>query len=179
MIRSQYVYNLTVLLRSLPAALTPAEQLSLRAATPQEVLDMADSTHALTPVVRSNQSEEVPPQPQTLLSRATAWLILSLFFIVQFLLPYVRKFLKHAARLEHDHQITRRALTTSITVGSDVSKRCGQAMRRLNDGVAGEVLSNATVYCAESIAVGIQQGLAEAKRSRRMASKRREDGISR
>jgi hypothetical protein len=70
-------------------------------------------------------------------------------------------------------------LHTSLTVGSDVSRRVTNVICRLNDGVAGEVISNATVYCAESIAGGIQQGLAEAARSKRMANNRGKGAIAR
>jgi hypothetical protein len=178
MIRSQYLFNMTVLLRSLPATLTAAEQLSLRAAVPQDVLDMESSTHALVPTMEM-QSDIREPRNQTALECATAWLVVRLFLFLQIMLPYIKQLLRHTAQFEHDHQITRRALHTSLTVGSDVSRRVTNVIRRLNDGVAGEVISNATVYCAESIAGGIQQGLAEAARSKRMANNRGKGAIGR
>jgi hypothetical protein len=177
-IRSQYLYGITVLLRSLPPTLTPAEQLSLRAAVPQDVLDMQSSTHALIPSVKA-QDDAQESRPRTALECATAWLVVRLFFFIQIMLPYIKQLLRHTAQFEHDHQITRRALNTSLTVGSDVSRRVTQVICRLNEGVAGEVISNATCYCAESIAGGIQQGLAEAARSKRMANNRAKGAIAR
>jgi hypothetical protein len=177
-IRSQYLYGITVLLKSLPPTLTPVEQLSLRAAVPQDVLDMESSTHALIASVKA-QDDTQEPRPRTALECATAWLVVRLFFFIQIMLPYVKQLLRHTAQFEHDHQITRRALNTSLNVGSDVSRRVTQVICRLNEGVAGEAISNATVYCAESIAGGIQQGLAEAARSKRMTNNRGKGALAR
>ena len=179
MIRSQYLYNLTVLLRSLPPSLTPAESMNLRAAVPDTILEMEQGTQpqALVATVGTHD-ESQEPRARTALEVATAWLVLRLFLLIQMMLPYIKHFLKVAAQFEHDHQVTRRAINTSITVGGDVSRRLSQAVCRLNEGIAGEALSNATVYCAESIAGGIQQGLIEAKRSRQ-AGQRRRDAVMR
>lgn len=177
MIRSQYLYNLTVLLRSLPQSLTPAERMSLRAAVPETILEMEQGTQLQTLVATADtRDDSQEPRAPTALEVATAWLVLRLFLLIQIMLPYMKHFLKVAAQFEHDHQVTRRAFNTSITVGSDVSRRLSQAVCRLNEGIAGEALSNATVYCAESIAGGIQQGLIDAKRSRQ-ASQRRRDAV--
>jgi hypothetical protein len=175
MIRSQYIYSLTVLLRSLPPKLTPAEQLSLHAVIPQEILDMESrSTGALIQRVDIGDGAQ-EPHVQTTLECGTAWLVVKLLFFLQIMLPYLKSLLKHAAQFEHDHQITRRTFNASLTVGSDVSRRVIQAVCRLKQGIAGDVISHATVYCAESIAGGIQQGLIESKRSKQTGSQRRKD----
>ncbi|EAT86375.1 hypothetical protein HBI56_100670 [Parastagonospora nodorum] len=178
MIRSQYLYNLTVLLRSLPQSLTPAESMNLRAAVPETILEMEQGTQPQTigaAVDTHDGCQE--PRARTALEVATAWLVLRFFLLFQLMLPYIKHFLRLAAQFEHDHQVTRRAFNTSITVGSDVSRRVSQALCRLNEGIAGEALSNATVYCAEGIAGGIQQGLIEAKRSRQAIQRRRDAAI--
>lgn len=170
-LRSQYLYNITVLLRSLPPALTPAEQLSLRAAVPQNILDVESSPHTLIPTGAAQEGSQ-EPRTRTALECATAWLVIRLFLFLQIMLPYIKQLLRHTAQFEHDHQITRRALNTCLTVGGDVSRRIAQVICRLNQGVAGEVISNATIYCAESIAGGIQLGLAEATHSKQSANRR-------
>ncbi|KAL5113299.1 hypothetical protein ACEQ8H_008833 [Pleosporales sp. CAS-2024a] len=179
MIRSQYLYNLTVLLRSLPQTLSAAEKMNIRAALPDSMLE---SGYGAQPQALATTGDTYDvcqePQPRTALECATAWLVFRLFLLIQMVLPYIKQLVRLTAQLEHDHQITRRALKTSFVVGSDVSRRVSQAVCRLNEGVAGEVLSNATVYCAESIAGGIQQGLMEAKRSRQAANRRRGSAVT-
>jgi hypothetical protein len=168
-IRSQYVHGITLLLRSLPNTLTPAEKLNLFAAVPQSVFEMQTNqrTHALTPATHANTTMQDASR-DTLLWRITAWLVFRLFLMIQFMLPIIREFLGHAAQFEHEHQITRRLFSTSLTLGSAVSRNLGQIVCQVNDGAVGEALSKATVYCAEGIGGGIQQGIAEALRSQEL-----------
>ncbi|KAH8730828.1 hypothetical protein GQ44DRAFT_699931 [Phaeosphaeriaceae sp. PMI808] len=177
MIRSQYVQSIALFLRSLPSELTPVEQLSLLAAMPQNMLNTHGSIRRQT--LTHNAEAEFPTQgtpSSTVLRRATAWLVFKLFILVQILLPYIRQFLKDAAQFEEEHQITRRMFNTSVTVGSGLSRECWkvtQAICQMNNGVVGEALSSVTVYCAEGVAGGIQQGIADALRLQQMKSQQR------
>jgi hypothetical protein len=156
---------MTLLLRSLPPELTPGEQLTLSAAIPQDLHEtetpgMIAATRLDAHTVRQDAST------QTLLWRMTSCVVFRLFLLVQLILPYVIISFRHAAQFEHEHQLARRAFQTSCAIGSGAGRRVGQAVCRLHKGVVGEVLSHATVYCAESIAGGIQQGLADASKLR-------------
>jgi hypothetical protein len=163
-VRSQYLHSMALLLKSLPPALTPAEQLSIFAAIPQSVV--GNGRQASGPVYQPETTRQEAAS-RSFLWQVTAWLVFNLFIVIEIMAPYVKQSLRHAAQWEHDHQIVRRALNTSIILGSGVSARVTQVISRLNNGVAGEVFTNAIVYCADGIAGGIQQGLAEASRSRK------------
>jgi hypothetical protein len=162
-VRTQYVHSMALLLRSLPPALTPAEQLNLLASIPQSVVE--NDGQALVPTSQlGNLRHEAPSR--SLLWQTTAWLVFNLFVVVQMMAPYVKQTLKYAAQWEHEHQIARRALSTSIALGGGFGRRVTEAVWRIHDGAAGEVLIKALVYCADGIAGGLQQGLAEASKTR-------------
>jgi hypothetical protein len=162
-IRSQYIHSVTLFLRSLPSTLTPAENLNILAAIPQSVLDAQTSqqTHTLT---RTNQAGLVSSEAheKTLLSRTTTWLVFRLVLLLQFLLPFIRQFLGHAAQFEHKHQITKRAFNAGVDFGGRFCDICTRVLYEVNDGAVGEALCSATVYCAESIGGGVKQGISDA-----------------
>jgi hypothetical protein len=164
-IRSQYVHSLTLLLRSLPPSLTLAEQMSLQEAMPQDILSLHDDApQALIPRNAEPMTETTPER--TLLWRMTAWIVIKLFLLIQILVPYLKHFMRSAAKFESDHQVARRAFSTSVAMGGGLSRECwrlGQAVCQMNDGMIGDVVSEAVGYCAESIGGGIQQGITEAR----------------
>jgi hypothetical protein len=162
-IRSQYVHSMALLLKGLPRALTPAEQLNLLAAIPQSVVEHDGQDLVPTPPFGTSR-QEAPAR--SLLWQATAWLVFNLFVVIQMMLPYVKQSIRHAARWEHEHQIARRALNASVALGSGFSRRVTEAVCRMHEGVAGEMLTRTLVYCADGIAGGLQQGVAEAARAR-------------
>jgi hypothetical protein len=160
-LRSQYVHNMALLLKSLPPALTPAEQLSILAAMPQNMVE--NSRQALVPASQLDTARQEAPT-RSFLWQITAWVVFNLFVVIQIITPYAKQCLRQAAQWEHDHQIARRALNAGVMLGSGVSRRVTQVM---SNGVAGEVFTKAIVYCADGIAGGVQQGLAEASKPRR------------
>jgi hypothetical protein len=159
-LRSQYVHSMALLLKSLPPALTPAEQLSILAAMPPNIVE--NGRQVLVPTSQLDNTRQEAPT-RSFLWQLTAWFVFNLFMVIQMIAPYVKRSLKQAAQWEHDHQIVRRALNTSVMLGSGVSRRATQIM---SNGIAGEVLTKAIVYCANGIAGGVQQGLAEASKPR-------------
>jgi hypothetical protein len=164
-IRSQYVHSVTLFLRSLPNTLTPAERLNLVAAIPQSVFDTHVDQSALSTTTSTQTGSIAQTTPhETRLSQATTWLVFRLVLLFQFLLPFVRQFLCHAARFEHEHQITKRALGASVEFGGSFCRACTRVIYEMNDGAVGEALSGATVYCMDGISGGVRRGLADAMR---------------
>jgi hypothetical protein len=164
-IRSQYVHSLTLFLRSLPSSLTLAEQMSLHDAMPQDVLSLHDDApQALIPRNAEPMTKTTPER--SLLWRTTAWIVLKLFLLIHILVPYLKHFMRSAAKFESDHQVTRRVFSTSVAMGGGFGRECwrlSQAICQMNDGMIGDVVSEAVGYCAESIGGGIQQGITEAR----------------
>jgi hypothetical protein len=178
-IRSQYVHSLTLFLRSLPNTLTPAERLNLVAAIPQSVLDthIGQSALSMTTTTQTGPITQNLPQ-ETRLSQATTWLVFRLVLLFQFLLPFLRQFLHHAAQFEHEHQITKRAFSASVDFGGSFCRTCTRVIYEMNDGAVGEALSGATVYCAESISVGVRRGVTDALRVQEEGRRKEVEGTA-
>lgn len=171
-IRSQYLHSMTLLLRSLPAKLTPGEQMTLSAAIPPSL--HLEGTRTLASGSQAHADDDSTTIGQetnnhSFLWRITAWLVFKMILIIYLLVPYIQEFLKYAAEFEQEHHIARRALETSFTVGSGVSRKVCEVACQLQHGI----LSDATVYCVQSVAGGMQQGMAEALRSQKSRSHER------
>jgi hypothetical protein len=163
--RSQYIHSLTLLLRSLPSLLSPVEWMSLHDAMPQCVLDLHEAVPQ--PLVQAHTEPVHDDNPErTVLWNMTAWLVFKLFLLLQLLAPYIKHFAQCAAQFESEHQVTRRVFNTGVAVGGGISRECWRMSRAvclMNDGMLGDVVSDAVGYCAESIGGGIQQGIAQAR----------------
>jgi hypothetical protein len=159
---------MTLLLRSLPPELTPGEQLTLAAALPQSLngANTPGKSVITRPHADAVTQEKAPAQ--TLLWQVTSCLVFRVLLLVQFLLPYLRISFRYATRLDHDHQLLRRAFHTGCAIGGGVGRKLGQTACRLHNGVVGEALCDAAVYFVENIVGGIQQGLTEASKLRQM-----------
>ncbi|KAF1911336.1 hypothetical protein BDU57DRAFT_524404 [Ampelomyces quisqualis] len=174
-IRSQYLHSMTLLLRSLPTQLTPGEEMTLSAAIPRRL--HPDGTQALVPGSQSHAAADSTAVSQDATShsivwRVTAWVVFKMVLLIYLLVPYMQGFLRYAAEFEQEHHLARRALETSFTVASGVSRKVCETACQLQHGI----LSDATVYCVESVAGGMQQGIAEALRSQNSKGRGRAHG---
>lgn len=164
---------MTYLLRGLPSDLTPEELLSLQAAAPHSLVNSGTdaSSHAL--IQRSSQTQvqrDMSPQDASVLHRMTATLVLQMFIMIQFLLPYIKLFLSHAYQFEREHQITRRLVNGSITTVDDVGRRSlrlSQTICRMNDGKVGQAINEMTIWWVRGVTGGMQQGIEEGFRLER------------
>ena len=173
--RQLYLHGMTYLLRGLPLNLSPEELLSLQAAAPQSLVNsQADpSSHALVP--RSSQTQaqiqrDTSPQDASVLHRMTATLVLQMFILVQFLLPYIKIFLSHAYQFEREHQVTRRLVNGSITTVDDIGRRSlrlSQTICQMNNGKVGQAINEMTMWWMRGVTGGMQQGVEEGFRLER------------
>lgn len=104
--------------------------------------------------------------------RITAWLVFKLVLLMYLLVPYIQGLIKYAVEFEQEHHAARRALETSFLVGTGISRKVCETACRLQHGI----FSDATLYCVESVAGGMQQGIAEALRSQKGKSHERSHG---
>jgi hypothetical protein len=166
------------LLRGLPADLTLEETLSLQVALPPALdTHTRSDVHALLPVPQRNQSpQRTCPQDATILHRLTATLVLQTFILIQFLLPYIKLFLSHTYQFERKHQITKRLVNTGITTVDELGRRSLELSRtvcQMNDGMVGQAISEMTTWWVAGVTGGLQQGLAEGLKTKRVESSQR------
>jgi hypothetical protein len=136
-LRSQYLHSMTLLLRSLPPELTPGEQLTLAAALPQSLNGANTPGKSVITRPHADAVTRGKAPAQTLLWQVTSCLVFRVLLLVQFILPYLRISFRYAARLDHDHQLLRRAFHTGCAIGGGVGRKLGQTACRLHNGVVG------------------------------------------
>lgn len=168
-IRSQYLHSMTLLLRSLPTKLTPGEQMTLSAAIPESLRPGGIQVAASASQAHADDEATTVCQEATghsFLWRITAWLVFKIVLLIYLLVPYIQGLIKYAVEFEQEHHVARRALETSFLVGTGISRKVCETACRLQHGI----FSDATLYCVESVAGGMQQGIAEALRSQKSRS---------
>jgi hypothetical protein len=152
--RQLYIDALKYLLRGLPTDLTPDEQLGIRSALgPGVIAPLQAEVSGLSTSRSSRQTEEHP----SLLHRALASFIIQLFILSQFLLPYIRIFLKNAYEYERTHRISEKVLASSIDVIDVFGKRTAGITAALWGMGLGEVIT----WVVNGVAGGIQEGIGE------------------
>lgn len=179
--RQLYVHGMTYLLRGLPAKLSAEEILSLQAALPHELVEAVNEPNVGALLRTSQQSPDPiqrPPQNPTILHRMTATVVLQLFLLIQFLLPYIRLFLAHAYRFERKHQITKRLVNTSVATVDDIGRKTlkfSQTVCQMNDGMVGQAINDMSIWWITGLTGGVQQGLAEGLRTMRVVEAKQRD----
>ncbi|CAG7918855.1 unnamed protein product [Penicillium olsonii] len=157
--RSLYVNALVYLLDALPPDLSDEETTMLQHHIPGPV--KASLTYPPRYVDRD-------PRPcrnsRSYLHKVLASLILQLFILLRFVLPYVRLFLRQVYEYERTHRITERVLTATLDAADGLGKggvNIGASVCRLNEGRVGAALSNFAAWWMEGVAGGIYEGVGE------------------
>ncbi|KAF2493403.1 hypothetical protein BU16DRAFT_465241 [Lophium mytilinum] len=167
--RQLYIHGITYVLRGLPADMTPEEVLSIQAAIPPHVLDHFDldpSTQDLISTLsrRPQTPAEVLQEDPSMIHRITATLILELFIIAQFLLPYVKLFIGHAYQYERENRVFERLFSVGVNMIDEVGRKSikfTNSVYSMNNGKVGQALNEMTVWWVQGVTGGIHQGVSE------------------
>ena len=156
---------MTYLLRGLPPDLDSAEKLSITSALPADLAPVTVTLpdgHLLS-AAYSNQSSEPTLEP-SLLHRFFASLIVDIFIVLRFLLPYLRHFFAQAYKYDREHHICERIFSASIQFLDDFGVRSlkfADAICRLNNGKVGQFLNDIAAWWIQGVAGGIHEGFGE------------------
>jgi hypothetical protein len=169
LIRQLYVHGITYLLRGLPNNLSSEEKMTVSSAVPEEVVALRTVKFQSTDVIHVKSSVVFDPksgkyQKPSILHRALAAMIVQMFLIVQFLLPYIKVFLAAAYRYERQHRISERVLSSSINTMDGAMKKSmelSNTVCRMNDGKVGQALNELAVWWIRGVTGGIHDGVAE------------------
>lgn len=102
--------------------------------------------------------------PRSYLHKVLASVILQVFILLRFLLPYVKLLLRQVYEYERTHRITERVLTATLDAADGLGKgsvNIGASVCRLNEGRVGAALSNLAAWWMEGVAGGIYEGVGE------------------
>lgn len=148
--------------------MSPEGTLSIQAAIPPNILDLRNNpdAQALVPLQkrRSAASSQNSLEDVSVLHRITAAMVLRMFIVAQFLLPYIKLFIGHAYRFERKHRVTQRVFSKSINTVDELGKRTVQftsTICSINDGKVGQAANDMVIWWVRGVTGGIHQGISE------------------
>ncbi|KAJ5126670.1 hypothetical protein N7448_007449 [Penicillium atrosanguineum] len=163
--RSLYINATMYLLDALPPDLSAEETLMIAHRLPQPVKASiaAEPQIHLTRLEGSGEARPGPPA-RSYLHRLLASVIVQIFLLVRFILPYAKLFLRNVYEYERSHRLTERIVTTTLDAADGLSKSSvtiGSAVCKLNEGKLGTVVGNLAAWWVEGIAGGVYEGVGE------------------
>ncbi|KZF25156.1 hypothetical protein L228DRAFT_265630 [Xylona heveae TC161] len=161
--RQLYIHSLTYLIRGLPADLSLEEKASIRSSIPEEITGLI-SDNGDKQLVPARGGAALPAREPSVLHRVLATGIIQIFIIFQFVLPYIKLFVKNAYLYERNNHISERLLHTSLDTVDSIGRRgveFGGAVSKMGDGRVGQVINDLASWWVQSIAGGIYEGVGE------------------
>ncbi|TGO47008.1 hypothetical protein BCON_0297g00030 [Botryotinia convoluta] len=158
--RQLYIHALTYLLRALPSDLSTEEKMSLQSAIPTEIVEsLQEESHT-----SENSQDSNTGEPPSLLQRSIAAIIIQLFILFQFILPYLKHILSSAYQYDRTHKISEKVLSKGIvtvdTIGKSSLAVTG-AVYGMSDGKVGQALTDAAAWVVEGVTGGVHEGVSE------------------
>ncbi|KAJ5158139.1 uncharacterized protein N7500_007790 [Penicillium coprophilum] len=161
--RSLYVNALVYLLDALPSDLTDDETSMLQRHIPEPV-KAGLTTYCPPPGYMDGMNHKMNPQPKSYLHKILASMIVQVFILLRFLLPYARVLVHQLYEYERTHRITERIVASTLEAADGLGKgsvNIGAAVCKFNEGRFGAALSNLAAWWMESVAGGIYEGVGE------------------
>ncbi|KAJ5382334.1 hypothetical protein N7517_000245 [Penicillium concentricum] len=161
--RSLYVNALVYLLDALPSDLTDEETSMLQRHIPEPV-KAGLTTYPQPPGYLDGANHKISPQPRSYLHKILAMMIVQVFIILQFLLPYAKVLLRQLYEYERTHRITERIVASTLEAADGLGKgsvNIGAAVCKFNEGRVGAAISNFAAWWMEGVAGGIYEGVGE------------------
>ncbi|KAJ5764929.1 hypothetical protein N7520_004488 [Penicillium odoratum] len=163
--RSLYINALMYLLDALPSDLTAEETAMLQYRLPEVVKSsIATSSQPCPTQLEDRMSQKAITPPRSYLHRLLASMIVQIFLLARFLLPYFRLLLRQVYEFERSHHITQRVVTATLDAADGLGKKgvdISSAVCRLNQGRVGVAVANIASWWVEEVAGGIYEGVGE------------------
>jgi hypothetical protein len=167
--RRRYLHGTTYVLRALPADLTRDEILSLQAAGPANMLEVIEglavlSQSRLGPPNLTKEGGRSTTRCPPILQRLVATMVIQVFLVLQFLLPYVKLLVGVAYRRECEHKFARRIVRNTMRGCRKIvrgSLDLSRSASHLSQGKVERAIKCAMSWCVQGLIVGIKQGILE------------------
>jgi hypothetical protein len=170
LVRSLYINALLYLLDALPEDLTSDEAHSLQSRLPEPIKVAISTLPASADEQGPVDGKQSPfvrarcPRQPSYLHRILSTTIVCCFFIIQFLIPYVKLVVRNLYQYERSHRITERVITALLKTADSLGKgsaNLGSTMMGFGKGRVGAAASSFAAWWIESIASGIYDGVGE------------------
>lgn len=167
--RKTFLDGVEYVLKAVPEDLTEQERARLLASMPSSLLagtDAHDQRNSLSSCgySRSSPSPEQGKQPKSLLHRLVQTIVLHMFVLAHFALPYIVLLVRLAARVEREYNVSANVMSAGVgfanTLGSQGLRVTG-IICSMGDGRVGEVLADGVTWVLEGFTAGLTDGVAE------------------
>lgn len=158
--RKAYVDGVTYLLRGLPADLDEYETGLIRSALPSQLTSrevVLSRSGAVTPMAGSGL-------PKSIVHRLVQAIVLNIFLLAHFLLPYIVTILKSAAKVERKYKISEMIVGHGMDCFNAAGKHCGrvaEVVLSASDGRPEQGVSGTFSWAVEEVTRGISDGVGE------------------
>lgn len=154
------------LLDALPSDLTNEETMMLQHRLPESInLSTAPSPQArLASLQYASKPHALPPPAKSYLQRLLASVIVQVFLIVQFFMPYIKIFLRQVYEYERNHRITERIIASTLGFADSLGTSgvsVGTAACQFNETQDGAAMGSVAAWWVEGVAGGIYEGVRE------------------
>lgn len=164
--RQVYVHGVTYVLRGLPTDLSSDEKLGIWSSMPagvQKIAPIANTAIMAEPMAGAKKTSLLPAQAP-MLQQAVASLVVQMFLLMQFLLPYVKYCVTVLYGYERQYRISERVIASSVQSCEGMLRTGLQvttAISKMNDGKVGQTLNELGMWWVSGVTAGIHQGVGD------------------
>ncbi|KAG7420329.1 hypothetical protein Forpe1208_v003584 [Fusarium oxysporum f. sp. rapae] len=158
--RKAFIDGVTYLLKALPRDLDVCELRRIQSALPEDV------AHLDQAAVQQGDGliQSASGRPRSILHRSVQITVVSLIFVLSFMLPYLMYLIRHIARMERKYKVFETVVGHGLSFVNSIGKQSlslTETMCQMNDGKIGQALLEAFIWTVDGVARGISEGLGE------------------
>lgn len=127
-------------------------------------LSTAPSPQAQFASLQDASNPPALPPAKSYLHRLLASVIVQVFLIAQFFMPYIKIFLRQVYEYERRHRITERIITSTLGFADSLGKSgvgVGTAACQFNETRVGAAMGSVAAWWVEGVAGGVYEGVGE------------------
>ncbi|SCO92521.1 uncharacterized protein FRV6_16649 [Fusarium oxysporum] len=158
--RKAFIDGVTYLLRALPRDLDVCELRRIQSALPEDVahLDQAAVQQA------DGLTQSASGRPRSILHCSVQIIVVSLIFVLSFMLPYLMYLIRHIARMERKYKVFETVVGHGLSFVNSIGKQSlslTETMCQMNYGKVGQALLEAFIWTVDRVARWMSEGLGE------------------
>ncbi|KAI3574012.1 hypothetical protein IWW34DRAFT_752901 [Fusarium oxysporum f. sp. albedinis] len=159
--RKAFIDGVTYLLKALPRDLDVCELRRIQSALPE---DVAHLDQVAVQQGGDGLTQSASGRPRSILHRSVQITVVSLIFVLSFMLPYLMHLIRHIARMERKYKVFETVVGHGLSFVNSIGKQSlslTETMCQMNDGKVGQALLEAFIWTVDGVTRGISEGLGE------------------
>ncbi|KAL5592231.1 hypothetical protein FOBRF1_013257 [Fusarium oxysporum] len=144
--RKAFIDGVTYLLKALPPDLDVCELRRIQSALPE---DVAHLDQVAVQQGGDGLTQSASGRPRSILHRSVQITVVSLIFVLSFMLPYLMYLIRHIARMERKYKVSETVVGHGLNFVNSIGKQSlalTESMCQMNDGKVGQALLEAFIW---------------------------------